>query len=45
MLKANTSGFSWSEDKGLDITINEACAWDEYIAVRTVGAAVIPGFY
>ncbi|KAF8231006.1 hypothetical protein L208DRAFT_1127618, partial [Tricholoma matsutake] len=32
MLKANTSRFSWSETKGLNITINEACAWNEYIA-------------
>ncbi|KAF8221471.1 hypothetical protein L208DRAFT_1201044, partial [Tricholoma matsutake] len=33
MLKANTSGFSWSETKGLNITINEACTWNEYIVV------------
>ena len=43
-LKANTSGFSWSETGGLNITINEACAWNEYIVVRTVGC-VSPVFH
>jgi hypothetical protein len=36
-IKANTSGFKWSETKGLNITIKDACAWTEYVAVRTVG--------
>lgn len=39
-LKANTSGFKWSETRGLNITINEACAWSEYIAVCTVGCVL-----
>jgi len=39
-----TSGFSWSETKGLNITINEVCAWNEYVAVCIVGC-VSPGFY
>ncbi|KAF8233117.1 hypothetical protein L208DRAFT_1268593 [Tricholoma matsutake] len=43
-LKANTSGFSWSKTKGLNITINEACTWNEYIAVCMVGC-VAPVFY
>lgn len=43
-LKANTSGFSWSETGGLNITINEAYAWNEYIVVRTVGC-VSPVFH
>jgi hypothetical protein len=27
------SGFSWDDDRGLNITINELSAWDEYIVV------------
>ena len=37
-LKANMSGFSWSETKGLNITINEACTWNEYVAVCMIGS-------
>ena len=39
-LKANTSGFNWSEMKGLNITINEACAWNEYITVCTASCVI-----
>ena len=35
-LKANSSGFTWSDTRGLDITIHKSCTWNEYIVVRTI---------
>ena len=28
------SGFVWDDSKSLNITINEALAWEEYVVVR-----------
>jgi hypothetical protein len=43
-IKKNMSGFTWDDEKGLKITINEACTWDEYVVVGTIKTLLLSDF-
>jgi hypothetical protein len=38
------SGFTWDDEKGLKITINEACTWDAYVVVGTIKTILLSDF-
>jgi hypothetical protein len=29
------SGYSWDQEKGANITIEQSCSWNDYVAVST----------